>query len=132
MPSHDLQKAVPAMNTDDRALADLIAELRAACDADDARHDGSLLKGFAHHVKSADLRTILDRLEAFHAKPPVPSERLSHYPDYIDDPEGLERFRVSVIEARDRHDMAPVNFNSLGRLIDTIDRQSPPCNPRLP
>ena len=57
------------MNTDDRALADLIAELRAACDADDARHDGSLLKGFAHHVKSADLRTILDRLEAFHAKP---------------------------------------------------------------
>jgi len=59
------------MNTDDRALADLIAELRAACDADDARHDGSLLKGFAHHVKSADLRTILDRLEAFHAKPVV-------------------------------------------------------------
>jgi len=57
------------MNTDDRALANLIARLRAACDADDARHDGSLLKGFAHHVKSADLRTILDRLEAFHAKP---------------------------------------------------------------
>jgi len=71
-----------------------------------------------------------DRLEAFHAKPPVPTERLTHYPDYIDDPEGLERFRTSVIEARDRHDMAPVNFNSLGRLIDTIDRlaalQSPP------
>lgn len=43
------------------------------------------------------------------------------YPDYLDDPEGLERFRDAVRENRG-HDMAAVNHNSLGRLIDTIDR----------
>ena len=50
------------------------------------------------------------------------TKRISGYCDYIDDPDGLERFRSGVFEARDRHDMAPVNFNSLARLIDTIER----------
>jgi hypothetical protein len=49
-------------------------------------------------------------------------QRVSGYPDYIDDPDGLERFRLGVLEARNRHDMAPVNFNSLARLLDTIER----------
>ena len=48
--------------------------------------------------------------------------RLSGYPDYLDDPAGLERFRQSVVECRDRHEMASVNYNSLARLIDTIER----------
>lgn len=63
-----------------------------------------------------------DRLEAL-ARPVVGVETgwLSGYPDYLADPAGLERFRQSVIEARDLHDMAPINFNSLARLIDTID-----------
>lgn len=43
------------------------------------------------------------------------------YPDYVDDPDGLARFRQDVI-VNDGHDMAPVNYNSLGRLIDTIER----------
>jgi hypothetical protein len=43
------------------------------------------------------------------------------YPDYIDDPDGLERFRHDVTR-NPGHDMAAVNYNSLGRLIDTIER----------
>lgn len=62
-----------------------------------------------------------DRLEAL-AQPVVGKDGwLSGYPDYLADPAGLERFRQSVIEASDPHDMAPINFNSLARLIDTID-----------
>lgn len=48
-------------------------------------------------------------------------ERLKYYPDYIDDPDGLERFRQAVL-SNSGHDMAAVNHNSLGRLIDTIER----------
>jgi len=47
--------------------------------------------------------------------------RLKYYPDYIDDPDGLERFRQAVL-SNSGHDMAAVNHNSLGRLIDTIER----------
>ena len=48
-------------------------------------------------------------------------ERLSGYPTYLEDTEGLARFRAVVLEASDRHDMAPVNLNSLARLLDTIE-----------
>ena len=43
------------------------------------------------------------------------------YPDYLSDPVGLERFRQAVLH-NSGHDMAAVNHNSLGRLIDTIER----------
>ena len=43
------------------------------------------------------------------------------YPDYLDDPDGLERFRQAVL-TNSGHDMAAVNHNSLGRLLDTIER----------
>lgn len=43
------------------------------------------------------------------------------YPDYVDDPDGLARFREQVRHGRG-HDMAICNNNSLGRLIDTIER----------
>lgn len=52
--------------------------------------------------------------------PELPA-RLKYYPDYIDDPDGLERFRQAV-RSNAGHDMADVNYNSLGRLIDTIER----------
>lgn len=41
-----------------------VERLRSACNGDDARHEGSLLKGFANHVRSDDLRTLLDRLQS--------------------------------------------------------------------
>lgn len=50
-----------------------------------------------------------------------PVRMISGYPTYLDDPEGLARFRQNVLEARDRHAMAPINLNSLARLIDTIE-----------
>jgi hypothetical protein len=43
------------------------------------------------------------------------------YPDYVDDPDGLDRFREQV-KRESGHDMAVCNNNSLGRLIDTIER----------
>lgn len=48
-------------------------------------------------------------------------ERLKYYPDFIDDPDGLERLRQAV-KSNGGHDMAAVNHNTLGRLIDTIER----------
>lgn len=57
-----------------------------------------------------------------HAIPRLPRDQLLYgAPDYLDDAEGLERWRD---EARrgSGHDMAPININSLRRLIDTIDR----------
>jgi hypothetical protein len=51
---------------------------------------------------------------------PVPKLK-GWYPDYVSDADGLERFRRAV-QCNDGHDMAAVNHNSLGRLIDTIER----------
>jgi hypothetical protein len=51
----------------------------------------------------------------------VAAKMKPQYPDYLDDPDGLDRFRQSV-RVNSGHDMALVNYNSLGRLIDTIDR----------
>lgn len=48
-------------------------------------------------------------------------KRLKNYPDYIDDADGLERLRQDV-KSSSGHDMAALNYNSLGRLIDTIER----------
>ncbi|MCB4863317.1 hypothetical protein K7W03_27480, partial [Sphingobium sp. PNB] len=48
-------------------------------------------------------------------------KRLKYYPDFIDDPDGLERLRHDV-KTHGGHDMAAVNHNTLGRLIDTIER----------
>lgn len=44
-------------------------------------------------------------------------------PDYLDDAEGLGRWRDEARRGHG-HDMASVNINSLRRLIDTIDRLS--------
>ena len=57
----------------------------------------------------------------------IPSEgaakRLTNYPDYINDPEGLERIRAGLLEVQEWHDLpgAIVNCNSLARLLDTIE-----------
>lgn len=48
-------------------------------------------------------------------------DRLTGYPDFIDDPDGLQRLR-NAVERNSGHDMATLNHNSLGRLIDTIER----------
>lgn len=54
--------------------------------------------------------------------PRLPSaNKLYQGPDYIDDPDGLERWRQAAIKGRG-HDMAPININTLRRLIDTIER----------
>ena len=73
---------------------------------------------------NTSLSSISPQLEAL--------ERLSHYPDYLDDPQGLELFRSLVLAQPDRHDMAPVNFNSLARLLDTIERLKATLSPPQP
>lgn len=54
---------------------------------------------------------------------PQPSELVERlkrqYPTYLNDRDGLKMFRDAVLHA-DGHDMAAVNHNSLGRLLDTI------------
>lgn len=41
--------------------------------------------------------------------------------NYLRDPEGLARMRETLIATPDWHDPAPINCNSLARLLDTID-----------
>ncbi len=61
-------------------------------------------------------------VEAGTELPRLPREKLLYgSPDYLDDPEGLERFRQAVL-THSGHDMAVLNHNSLARLIDTIER----------
>ena len=43
----------------------------------------------------------------------------AHYRDHMDD-EAMQRYRASVAD-NDGHDMAPVNFNSLRRIIARLD-----------
>lgn len=106
------------MNTDDRALADPYC---LCCCQPKSRH-------IAKDLQCPQTVYFIEN-----APPAAVGERgwLSGYSDYLADPAGLERMRQTVIDASDRHEMAPINLNSLARLIDTIDNlraalQSPP------
>lgn len=46
--------------------------------------------------------------------------------EYTTDPEGLERMRESLLRTPDWHDRAPINCNSLARLLDTIELLTTP------
>jgi hypothetical protein len=50
----------------------------------------------------------------------------SYSRDYRTDPEGLERMRESLSSIPNWHDRAPINCNSLARLLDTIEALSRP------
>ncbi|MFT6427343.1 MAG: hypothetical protein ACJAVC_000608, partial [Brevundimonas sp.] len=41
--------------------------------------------------------------------------------NYLKDPEGLARIRSSLLDTQDWHHAAPINCNSLARLLDTIE-----------
>lgn len=61
-------------------------------------------------------------LEGWHKLPHLPKgDALYGAHDYLQDPEGLERFRSLAVE-QSGHKMAPININSLRRLLDTISR----------
>lgn len=51
--------------------------------------------------------------------------------NYLKDPDGLAMIRKMLLEVRDWHDPAPINCNSLARLLDTIEalRASPSDQP---
>jgi hypothetical protein len=54
--------------------------------------------------------------------PRLPRDQLLYgSPDYLDDPDGLARWR-EVSKQHGGHDKAPINIHSLRRLLDTIER----------
>lgn len=44
----------------EKSIGEIVSRLRRHCDQDDARHDGSLLKGFVPSVATNDLRALLN------------------------------------------------------------------------
>lgn len=49
------------------------------------------------------------------------ARRPTHYPDYLDDPEGFERLREAA-RTKDGHAFTACNNNSVWRLVETIER----------
>lgn len=48
--------------------------------------------------------------------------------NYLKDPDGLARIRESLIQTPDWHSPAPINCNSLARLLDTIEALRTPTS----
>lgn len=106
-----------------------ISALRASPSVPTAQTDGAVvdlsdavaalasIAGLANSAMKAGVEALQQR--------DLASARSDRHPlygfSYLTDPEGLKRMRDSLLRTPDWHARAPINCNSLARLLDTIE-----------